>query len=264
MKLNLKQIGLAATAASQAAKYLKSQGDKRERDIYQSLLDNLKGGDLDDIHDKLDIDELEELYGAARAHAGDITRDAHDRLDRRRAAFAAAAPSRKERQEFLESYAKPKKKKKKGAGNVIKLTLGTAALAGAGWAAWEFWLKDKLNSDEPVKTYRPAPTRTETDPAGNSTIVYSTRTEDARESGIEGGVFPVEPSRDDATSGTSRLITGTGAGAGSAAGSGSDDELRPLDDQLTTLDTLDDNQRKATESSRSVEDAADAGRHELK
>ena len=36
MKLNLKQIGLAATAASQAAKYLKSQGDKREREAAAS------------------------------------------------------------------------------------------------------------------------------------------------------------------------------------------------------------------------------------
>lgn len=243
--MNLSTLSLAVKGANSALNYLRENGKKKDREIYESLLEAVREGNLGDLADNANQDELEELFSTARREAGDVTRDIHDRLDRRRAAFAAAAPSRKERQEFLESYAKPKKKKKKGAGSVIKLTLGTAALAGAGWAAWEFWLKDKLNSDEPVKTYRPAPSRTETDRAGNSTIVYSTRTEDARESGIEGGVFPVEPSRDDATS-------------------GSDDELRPLDDQLTTLDTLDDNQRKATESSRSVEDAADAGRHELK
>ena len=137
--MNLKTIGLVATGANQALKYLRQQSDKRERDIYQSLLDNLKDGDLDNLHEKLNTSELEELYGSARAHAGDITRDAHDRLDRRRAAFAEAAPSRKERQELLRAHAKDAKKKKKGGfGKVVKTTLGTAALAGGAWAAWEF------------------------------------------------------------------------------------------------------------------------------
>ena len=39
-------------------------------------------------------------------------------------------------------------------------------------------LKDKLSGDNTAKTAHPAPTRTETDRRGNSTIVYSTRTED--------------------------------------------------------------------------------------
>ena len=45
--MNLKTIGLVATGANQALKYLREQSDKRERDIYQSLLDNLKDGKLD-------------------------------------------------------------------------------------------------------------------------------------------------------------------------------------------------------------------------
>lgn len=241
--MNLKNIGLIVAGANRVRGYLRDQNDKRERDVYQSLLDNLKDGDLDNLHDKLNIDELEELYGAARAHAGDITRDAHDRLDRRRAAFAAAAPSRKERQELLQQHAKDAKKKG-GFGKVVKTTLGTAALAGGAWAAWEFFLKDKLTGkdEEGVKTYRPAPTRTETDRQGNSTVVYSTRTEDdrergRREEGIEGGVFPADghSSLDDATSGSSRATSEDLGGEG-----------------LTTLDTLADDQRKATH-----------GRHEL-
>ena len=251
--MNLKTIGLVATGANQALKYLRQQSDKRERDIYQSLLDNLKDGKLDDIHEKFDADQLQELYGAARAQAGEITRDAHDRLDRRRKQFADAAPSRKERQEFLEKHAKNAKKKKKkgGVGKVIGTTLATAALAGGAWAAWEFFLKDKLaGEDEPAKTYRPAPTRTETDTRGSSTIVYSTRTEDdrdrtRREEGVEGGVFPNEPSEEqlltDATS--SQDLGGEG---------------------LTTLDTLADDQRKATNPQHSAEDDIDGGRHELR
>ena len=186
--MNLKNIGFAAAFANQAWKYLRDQNDKRERDIYQSLLDNLKDGDLDNLHEKLNTSELEELYGSARAHAGDLTRDAHDRLDRRRAAFAEAAPSRKERQELLRAHAKDAKKKKKGGfGKVVKTTLGTAALAGGAWAAWEFFLKDKLSGDNTAKTAHPAPTRTETDRRGNSTIVYSTRTEDDTDGGAEFG-----------------------------------------------------------------------------
>lgn len=241
--MNLKNIGFAAAFVNQAWKYLRDQNDKRERDIYQSLLDNLKDGKLDDLHDKFDIDELEELYGAARAQAGEITRDAHDRLDRRRKQFEAAAPSRKERQEFLEKHAKSakknvKKKKKGGFGKVVGATLGTAALAGGAWAAWEFFLKEKLaGEDELAKTYRPAPTRTETQPRGSSTIVYSTRTEDDRDG--------EEQLLTDATS--SQDLGGEG---------------------LTTLDTLADDQRKATNPQHSVEDVnaedKNAGRHELR
>ena len=257
--MNVKNIGLAVAIVNQAVKYLRDQNGKRERDIYQSLLDNLQDGKLDDIHDKFDKGELEELYGAARAQAGEITRDAHDRLDRRRKQFEDAAPSRKERQQFLEKHAKNAKKKKKGGvGKVIGTTLGTAALAGGAWAAWEFFLKDKLaGEDEPAKAYRPAPTRTETDKTGSSTIVYSTRTEDdragaRREEGIEGGVFPNAPGEEQQLSDATSDTTNTSQDLG---GEG-----------LTTLDTLADDQRKATHAEHSVEDAvgAEGGRHELR
>lgn len=212
--MNLKTIGLVATGANQALKYLRQQSDKRERDVYQSLLDNLKDGDVDNLHEKLDLDELEELYGSARAHAGDITREAHDRLDRRRAAFAAAAPSEKERKELLEKYDKDAKKKG-GFGKVVKTVFGTAALAGGAWAAWEFFLKDKLAGDNnEVKTTR----------SGTSTVVYSTRTEDAKSTADAGNTENTEG--------------------------------------LTTLDTLADDQREATHPRHDLE--AESGRHELK
>ena len=68
----------------------------------------------------------------------------------------------------------------------MKTTLGTAALVGGAWAAWEFFLKDKLAGGSTAKTSHPAPTRTETDRRGNSTIVYSTRTEDDTENDTDG------------------------------------------------------------------------------
>ena len=80
--------------------------------------------------------------------------------------------------------------------------------------------------------------------------MYSTRTEDdrdrtRREEGVEGGVFPNEPGEEqlltDATS--SQDLGGEG---------------------LTTLDTLADDQRKATDPQHSAEDDIDGGRHELR
>lgn len=219
--MNLKTVGIAYTIANQAVKYFRDQNDKRERDIYDSLLENLKSGDLEDIHENLDHDQLEELFGTARAQAGDITRQAHERLDRRRAAFNADAPLRKQRIDFLEAHAKEKKNEGRSVlgtiGAVIKWSTLAAVAGGGAWAAWEFWLKDKFSDDEPETPQRPA---------GTSTLVYSSRTED-------------EGSRDDDTTGKHALST---------------------DDELTTLDTLDDDQRRATDATHDT----DGGRHELK
>ena len=76
--MNLRTIGMAYALANQGLKYFRDQNDKRERDIYQSLIDTLKDGDLSDLTDKFDRDQLQELYGAARAEAGEITRKAHE------------------------------------------------------------------------------------------------------------------------------------------------------------------------------------------
>ena len=84
--------------------------------------------------------------------------------------------------------------------------------------------------DEGVKTYRPAPTRTETDRQGNSTVVYSTR-----EEGIEGGVFPADAHAREAETGRT-----------------SHEDTHADNNAPTTLDTLADDQRSET------------GRHELR
>lgn len=192
--MNPAMIPLVFKGANSAYRYFRSQNDERERDLYASLLDGLKDNDLDDLHDKLDLDELEELYGTARAHAGDVTRSLHDNLDRRRAAFLAALPELEDVEEDKGSTF----------GTIVKWTLGLGAVAAGGWALWNYWLEDKLNSEEEGK--KDVPTRTTTDTRGNSTIVYSSRTEDEREAARE-----------------DRGAEG-----------------------LTTLDTLDDDQRKAT------------------
>ena len=132
-------------------------------------------------------------------------------------------------------------------GAVIKWSTLAAVAGGGAWAAWEFWLKDKLGGEEPVKTYRPAPTRTETSPSGSSTLVYSTRTEDERSLD------------DDTTTDT----TGKHALTTDATGTAAATTSTASDDELTTLDTLDDDQRRATDATHNT-DGSDGGRHELK
>lgn len=192
--MNLKTIGMAYAIANQGVKYLRDQNDKRERDIYQSLIDTLKDGDLSDLTDKFDRDQLQELYGAARAEAGEITRQAHERLDRRRAAFDADAPLRAAQLAFLKDHAKEKKDEGRSVlgtiGSVIKWSTLSAVAAGSAWAAWEFFLKDKiaeLRDDSPadldlVSVAEGGAGRAGGAGAGGtSTLVYSTTTEDDRE-----------------------------------------------------------------------------------
>lgn len=192
--MNLRTIGMAYALANQGLKYFRDQNDKRERDIYQSLIDTLKDGDLSDLTDKFDRDQLQELYGAARAEAGEITRQAHERLDRRRAAFDADAPLRAAQLAFLKDHAKEKKDEGRSVlgtiGSVIKWSTLSAVAAGSAWAAWEFFLKEKiaeLRDDSPadldlVSVAEGGAGRAGgAGGAGTSTLVYSTTTEDDRE-----------------------------------------------------------------------------------
>ncbi|QXB19390.1 hypothetical protein SAMN04488531_1037 [Corynebacterium coyleae] len=192
--MNLRTIGMAYALANQGLKYFRDQNDKRERDIYQSLIDTLKDGDLSDLTDKFDRDQLQELYGAARAEAGEITRQAHERLDRRRAAFDADAPLRAAQLAFLKDHAKEKKDEGRSVlgtiGSVIKWSTLSAVAAGSAWAAWEFFLKDKiaeLRDDSPADLDLVSVAEGGAGRAGGagvggtSTLVYSTTTEDDRE-----------------------------------------------------------------------------------
>ena len=192
--MNLRTIGMAYALANQGLKYFRDQNDKRERDIYQSLIDTLKDGDLSDLTDKFDRDQLQELYGAARAEAGEITRQAHERLDRRRAAFDADAPLRAAQLAFLKDHAKEKKDEGRSVlgtiGSVIKWSTLSAVAAGSAWAAWEFFLKEKiaeLRDDSPADldlvsvAGGGAGRAGGAGAGGTSTLVYSTTTEDDRE-----------------------------------------------------------------------------------
>lgn len=281
--MNRIMLRLATGAATGAYNRYRNSDAKQQRKTYDALLGALKDGNLNDLADDLGIDDLEELHGAARANAGDLTRDAHDRLDRRRAAFAAAAPDRKARREALKHAAKQQEKDNSGGGvgKAIGITLGVIGTAVGAWAAWEYWLSDKVNggSDkQAAKTTRPAPTRTETDAKGNSTLVYSTTTETAGASGARVSNDPDNEMRPKAD------MRGSAGPLGEEPAERDEELLTSIDEQLTTLDTLEDSQREVTEprhaksdvlgdtgSGKRSDKTADAdttigasGRHELK
>ena len=237
--MNTQIFQVLLTGISDTVKYLRGQDEKKKRELYDSLVDTLKNNNIDSLHDLADKEQLEELYDAARTQAGDVTRAAHKRLDRRRAAFNAALPAREEQRKAWKAEAKQHKKKARGNGGKIAAGIfGVAALAGAGWACWQFWLKDKLN-DAPEPAPQP---RTST---GEAKLIYSTTTEDDLHAEESTGVYSPD------------TATATGAHAKDSAGStGSTVLTTSLDDTrdhtegtgegLSTLDTLEDDQRKAT------------------
>ncbi|MEH0147879.1 hypothetical protein V6D40_09460 [Corynebacterium sp. Q4381] len=225
-------IKLALKGATGAYAYYRNSNRKRESDIYDSLLDNLRKGNLNNLHKDANLDDLEDVIDAARLEAGEITRDLHDSLDRRRAAFAAAAPDREARRKALKQDAKARKKENSsgGAGKAIGAVLGLAGAAAAGWAVWEYWLSDKLaeNDKKTVKTVK-TQTTPAAKPAGSTKLVYSTTTEDA---GNE-----MRPKAD---------LSGSAGPLGEEPAVRDEELLSSIDEQLTTLDALDDDQREAT------------------
>lgn len=244
-------IKLALKGATGAYGYYRNSNRKRESDIYDSLLDNLRKGNLNDLHKDANLDDLEDLIGSARLEAGEITRDLHDNLDRRRAAFAAAAPDREARRKALKHDAKARKQEHSsgGAGKAIGVVLGLAGAAAAGWAVWEYWLSDKLaeNDKETVKTVKTVRTETApaSKPAGSSKLVYSTTTEDANRGDANNEMRP-------------KADFGGSAGPLGEEPAVRDEELlSSIDEQLTTLDALDDDQREATSPHHSSDSSSD-------
>ncbi|WKD56610.1 hypothetical protein CAPI_00110 [Corynebacterium capitovis DSM 44611] len=213
--MNLTTANLALKGAKSAYNYVRKLDDEKQRDIYDAIIGAIKDNNIDRVHGVASLPELEELYGAARAQAGDVTRAAHDRLDRRRAAFTATAPDRAARRAALKKEAKGKKR---GFG-ALGVLAALAVAGGAAWAAYTYLSKKGSTGISDLPT-RPAAPREETDEAGRATLVYSTKTEDDRATGRHAaGPLGEEPAERD------------------------EELLTSLEEQLTTLDTLDKDQR---------------------
>lgn len=248
--MNPYTLRLLFNGATDAAKYLREQGDKRKREVYDTLVAALEERDI------TDADELEQLYDAARTQAGDLTRAAHDRLDKRRAAFNAALPDREAQRKAWRAEAKSHKKKSKGnGGKILAGILGAGAAAAAGWACWEFWLKDKLAEREPEIDLVDVASSGAHARTGEAKLVYSTSTEDDLHrdanatAGESTGVYAPDAADTAGTDGEDADTYGAHAAkpttlttdATDASGTGVDGET------MSTMDALDDTQRKGTE-----------------
>ncbi|QYH18981.1 hypothetical protein JKI95_06590 [Corynebacterium aquatimens] len=257
--MNRLAIALALKGANSAFNWYRDQDRKHQGDVYDALLSAVKDGKIQDLGKGASIDDIEEFFDKARAEAGELTRDAHERLDRRRAAFAAAAPDRKARQAALKAQAKAyEKESKNGAGKFIGTALGVAGAAAAAWAVWEYWLSDIVEektsgsksgsasssgSSKKVTVTKPAPSRTETDAAGKSTLVYSTRSEDGAAGTGAAGTAHTTRLADDPNNEMRPKVAGP---LGEEPAERDEALLTSIDDQLSTLDTLEDDQRQAT------------------
>lgn len=160
-----------------------------------------------------DADKDGKPFDKARLQAGELTRSAHDRLDARREQFRQAQLD-KEAKKAAEKREK-KAKKKGGAGRAVGVLGLLAAIAGA---VWYFVFRDESPAGQKPAPRKPASTtsvKVTTSKTGGSTIV--TGAEQTH------GPLSEDPAERD------------------------EELLSSIDEQLSTLDTLADEQREGTE-----------------
>ncbi|SDS69170.1 hypothetical protein [Corynebacterium timonense] len=228
--MNLTSARLALRGANAAYTYFRKLDDEKQRDVYNAVVDSIKNS-TDDVEGRPTLDDLREIYGAARAEAGAVTRNAHDRLDRRRADFDASAPARKARRQALLDDAKTapsriknkKKEERKAAARRAATAAGVvgaiAALGAAAYAVYAFVVNKR--DETPA-----APAPAAGGGRGRATLVYSTTTEDDRN--------PADASSN---------AHGSAGPLGEEPAERDEELLSSLDEQLSTLDTLEDEQR---------------------
>lgn len=223
--MNLRSIRIASAVAGTLFNRYRDLNNEQKRDVYEAVRLMARG-------DNDETDEDTSNFSAARLQAGDVTRAAHARLDRRRALFEQDQLDKKEKKE-LEKALKKQKKNKQGkksgksgkSGNGIALgalilTL-LAAIAGGVYyfifgtdspAAKKASAKKAPAKKVPQKSTPAKPTVQKTQPPTQG----STRATAAKDH----GPLSEEPAERD------------------------EELLSSIDEQLSTLDTLDDAQRE--------------------
>ncbi|MCQ4619516.1 hypothetical protein KBX17_03675 [Corynebacterium sp. CCUG 65737] len=244
--MNLRNIRLAMKVANHFYGQYRDLNQAEKRNVYEAvrvLANPSRGVDADDLKDIDNIDDIidESRFSEARREAGDITRAAHARLDRRRAQFDSDQLGKRVLKN-AEKTAKKNKRKKQAKG-IGAATGVLALLAAIGGAVWYFFLREEPKQ-APRKDHRPVKKTDEhTNSDGSVTHVYSTTTSQRTQAQGE--------TADKIGSGN--RVENEAAGAHSAHGPLSEEPaerdeelLSSIDEQLSTLDTLDDDQRNAT------------------
>lgn len=203
--MNLRNIRIASAVAGTLFNRYRDLNNEQKRDVYEAVRLMARG-------DNNETDEDTSNFSAARLQAGDVTRAAHARLDRRRALFE---------QDQLD-----KKAGKSGkSGNGIALGALILALLAAIAGGIYYFI---FGTDSPAAKKAPAKKA----PA---------KKEPQKSAPAKATVQKTQPP----TQGSTRAAAAKDHGPLSEEPAERDEELlSSIDEQLSTLDTLDDAQRE--------------------
>lgn len=228
--MNLRTATIAYRAASTLYGRYRSLNDEQKRNVYEAVRDMARAGGDPKNPDELakavveGEGRLNKKQAAARREAGDLTRAAHDRLDRQRALFEATINEKKAKKQAEKQAKRAKTAKQAKAGGISAGVLALlAAIAGGVW--YFFFREDNQPKQQPRKDHKPVvKTGEKKRDDGSVTRTYSTTTdpEPAAKTTDHGPLSEEPADRDEAL-------------------------LSSIDEQLSTLDALDDDQRNATE-----------------
>lgn len=207
--MNLRNIRIASAVAGTLFNRYRDLNNEQKRDVYEAVRLMARGNNEENEEDTSN-------YSDARRQAGDVTRAAHARLDRRRALFEAEQLSKKEKKQAAKALKKQKKSgRAKGIGLGALILPLLAAVAG-GIYYFVFGNDSKPAKKAPQK---PAPKPAQAKPT----------------------VQPTQPP----TMGSTRVAATKDHGPLSEEPAERDEALlSSIDEQLSTLDTLDDAQRE--------------------
>lgn len=207
--MNLRKIRIASAVAGTLFSRYRDLNNEQKRDVYEAVRLMARGNNEENEEDTSN-------YSDARRQAGDVTRSAHARLDRRRALFEAEQLSKKEKKQAAKALKKQKKSgRAKGIGLGALILSLLAAIAG-GIYYFVFGNDSKPAKKAPQK---PAPKPAQAKPT----------------------VQPTQPP----TMGSTRVAATKDHGPLSEEPAERDEALlSSIDEQLSTLDTLDDAQRE--------------------
>ena len=222
--MNLRNIRLASKVAGTLVNRYRELNNEQQRDVYEAVRLMARGDNgADNDGSAGDTAEDTSTFSAARLQAGDITRAAHARLDRRRAQFEAEQLDKKEKKELEKALKKQEKDAKKGKRKGIAVgTLILALLAAIAGAVYYFIFGG--DSTAPAKK-APAKKAPAPKQAAKPTVLH-TQPPTTGSTGTDHGPLSEEPAERD------------------------EELLSSIDEQLSTLDTLDEDEKGADADNR--------------
>ena len=209
--MNLRNLRIAAAVGGTLLNRYRELNKEQKRDVYEAVRAMARGNNENS-------EENTSKFDAARLQAGDITRAAHARLDRRRALFEAEQLDKKQKKELDKALKKRQKQDKKKRKNGIFAGVSILALLAAVAGGVYYFI---FGADSPAPAKKAPAKKAPTKPAPKPTVQRTQPPTAAATT--DHGPLSEEPAERD------------------------EELLSSIDEQLSTLDTLDDDQREGTD-----------------